>query len=176
MASTLESEGQALQLETGVFVAVIGAAAGLLGSFGVNFLRVRVDRRRDAVADFSKALADALEWVEFIYIINRRDKGAEARGKIRDRMNDLQQRLTHHQSWLRIESSTVHAAYKNLVEQVMKECMEPIRTGWEKDPIETDSDMNLRGSVAGIQYGAQVDLYVDAVKKHLRWYWFKGWF
>ena len=91
-------------------------------------------------------------------------------------MNDLQQRLTHNQSWLRIESPTVHTAYRSLVIQVKKECLEPIRTGWEKTPIVNDADMNLRESFASPQIETEVSLYVDAVMKHLRFYWIKGWF
>lgn len=175
VGTTLAMGQTSMEIDTAVWVALIGGGAGLLSAFMVGLVRLRADRRHVAARDFSDALADALEWIEFIYIIHRRSEGPQVRDEIRGQMNNLQKRLLHHKSWLRIESPAVHGAYSKLLDKIKSESLKPIQDGWNKQPVTSDPEMNLGSSIVAPQCDLEVNTYVDEVDSHLKGYVIKFW-
>jgi len=156
------------------WAALVGGVAGLAVSLLVNVTQIRARWRDSAKLQFSEALTDALNWVEFVYRIRRRKPGEESRIRIANEMHLAQVRLTHHLNWLRIESPGVHAAYKVLVDTVKSAAQEPLREGWETPAPSVDAQMNL-GDDLHFEFATEADNYVDAVRRHLRRYLVKFW-
>ncbi len=156
------------------WAALLGGAAGLAVSLIVNAIQIRARWRDSAKLQFSEALTDALNWVEFVYRIRRRNPGEESRAQIANDMHLAQVRLNHHLNWLRIESDDVHARYGTLVRTVKNAALNPLRDGWKMAPPSTDAEMNL-GDELQFKFTAETDAYVDAVRRHLRGYLFKFW-
>jgi hypothetical protein len=171
LTSTVDSQ----MVDSTIVAALAGAVAGLVSSVFVFYLRFRVERRTELVSQFSDALTVALAWVEFVYVIRRREAGADSRERIRSEMNAVQQKLAYHENWLRIDNRKIYETYSNLVRKIKRETIEAMRAGWDGPPVSSDSDMNIEGDIQHPSYQAEADAYVAEVKSFLSGYIWKLW-
>ena len=145
-----------------VIVAVIAAAIAVILALAER-RAARIDRKRTLFAD---ALADVLRWVEFPYRIRRRSPSDEDRHEIVLAMHELQTRLTHHGSWLRLEDQRVADAFDELLSSAKERAADHMRAAWQADPITDDAGMNVE-AIFPVSLSAEVDAYVAAVRRTL---------
>jgi hypothetical protein len=125
----------------------------------------RIDRKRQL---FAEALGDVLKWTEFPYRIRRRAPGGESAHEIATAMHDLQTRLAHHRSWLRLESPSVSMAFDDLLAQARELAASQIREAWDAEPVLDSAGMNL-GDEFRVDLTAEIDAFVAEVRRTLSW-------
>jgi hypothetical protein len=150
--------------------ASVAAAISLIGSFvtiWVGERRERLNRQRET---FAQALAAAIDFREFPFIVRRRraDQAAAERARISEELRQLQQQLNYHTAWIEVESVAVAATYRSLITGTRQVVGPMIRDAWAQRPITGDAGV----SIQGLDFGALEPLertYIEAVREHLSW-------
>lgn len=148
--------------------AIIAAAiAGVIAviTLVINGRRARSDRQREL---FAAAFGDVASYCEFPYIVRRRrhDEPEAERLRISTELSDVQRKLNHNRSVLRVEAPRVARAYAALVGAARATAGASIREGWDLTPISADTGMH----VADVDLSAVhpfEDAYLTAVADHL---------
>lgn len=159
----------------GVFKALFTTVALPLILFLIKNWYTESSKRRDYRRNlYAEALAVCMEYKEFPYVIYRRNKKLphEERTRISEALRDVQKRISHHQSWLKTESSDIAEKYDDLINTLRSVAGEEMRRRWTAPPIENDSEMTVVPKFHNwddIERKEQI--YVKAVCKQLAPIW-----
>lgn len=163
----------ALRVTTNVATFVSLTVALIAGALAVyiHFLGQRSaarERKREACA---KALGDALSWMEMPYRVRRRtDDSSDTLNLLVKRMNDLQEALNFHESWLRIEVPEAYPSYGELLVAIRDSVGDPLREAWEASPASSSAEMNI-GDLGVQMPTVHVSAFAEAAKKALALRW-----
>lgn len=123
-----------------ILAALIAATVAVLG--------YRWQQREQRRIERSKIYADALsaveDYIEAPYRVIRRERGADARERLTNHINDVQSRLAYHQALLNISASPqVADAYRDYVAAARAEAGSDISRAWKAKPIRHDRKIPL---------------------------------
>ena len=150
--------------------ASIAAVISLVGSLITLWVGGRRDRQNRHRQTFARALAAAIDYREFPYVIRRRraDQLAAERSRITEELRHLQSQLNYFTAWIDVESPAVAQVYRRLVAETRRVVGPMIRTAWTEPPIAADDQV----SIAGLDF-AKLDepemLFIEAVRRHFSW-------
>jgi hypothetical protein len=146
-------------------LAALVALTGALVTLAVSGVRARRDRRRDLYAE---AFAAVTAYWEYPYIVRRRrhDEPAAERVRISEQLGKVQERISRHEAWIRIENRHVAAAYVELIAATRKIMGPQISEGWRTPAITDDESMNI-GTVSRGGLAVAEEAYLEAVRDHL---------
>jgi len=149
----------------------VAAVVSLL-TLWVAGLRAERTRRRELYAD---ALAATMAYREFPYAIRRRRYEEEHRSaervRISEALRDVQRDLSQYTALMRIERADgVVKAYRVLVTKTREVAGGYMKDAWEAEPIETDTEMNMKVALDYCTLESHVQAYLDAVKDDLPWW------
>lgn len=104
----------------------------------------RVQRRHELARQYGEALATAIAWGETTYRVARRTSDDPATLQLHAlHIHDLQERITFHQQWLRVESPHIADSYDALVEAIKRLTRPNIQDAWTRATLTEGSHMNL---------------------------------
>lgn len=154
-------------ISTSASVAAAISLAGSIVTVWVGERRERLNRQRDT---FAKALAAAVDFREFPFVVRRRraSEPEAERTRISEELRKLQRALNYYTAWIEVESVAVAAAYKSLVEGTRGVVGPMLREAWTQPPLLSDVDVNI----VGLDFSpltAPEQRYIEAVRKHLSW-------
>lgn len=123
------------ELTVGIILAALTAAC----AFAFNQAAAARDRRRTL---YSEAYQTALEWVELVYRVRRRQRGQE--DELIDRYNHLHARIKYFQGWLHTESPALGRSYRSFSQAVRDESMQLIEKAWTQHPDSALGQFDVR--------------------------------
>jgi hypothetical protein len=121
--------------------ALVTGAVALIG-IGLNRWIERRDRRRDLYATAYEA---ALDWVEMLYRVRRRDSNKTY--DLADRFHDLQKTIDYHQGWIATESKELGRSYRRFVKTVKALTVKEIRAAWKSPPCKPEDGFSLEAEL-----------------------------
>ena len=150
-------------MEPPIIAATIAAVIAVVTYFFTQRQSI-LERKRRACAE---AVADALAWLELPYRVRRRlDDEPVTLTALADRMHHLQERLTFHDNWLRIELPSARPKYCALVDQVKTAARQSLRDAWTAGPLSGPGSMNMN-DVTILTVEPAIAAFTDDVRKRL---------
>lgn len=146
------------------------AAAAALIVLWVNGYRADRARRR---ALYAEALRPLNEYREYPYAVRRRrhDAPSEERARIQAALQEVQERITHHEDLLRLErGGHLYAPYRALVRRTRIVAGRTVNEQWSTPPITDDKQMNLGQPFDVSKIDPYKDAFLDAVDEDLKWW------
>lgn len=127
--------------------ASVAAAVSVAGSFITLLVAGRRDRHNRQRQTFARALAAAIDYREFPYVVRRRraDELATERARISEELRQLQSRLNYFTAWIDVESPSVAPVYRRLVSDTRRVVGPMIRASWSEPPLTGDDQVNIVG-------------------------------
>ena len=144
-----------------LIAAAVSAVVALVGIWQ-SARSTRQDRQRRL---FGEALAAAMDYREFPYIIRRRTSDEQS-GEISRELSSVQGALNRYSAILAVESQAVGAAYAFLVEQTRAVAGPLIAQGWNQPIRERASNMRV-GDVDLSELDPVTDAFIRATRRHL---------
>ncbi len=153
-----------------IWAAFIGAAAsvgGLAHALVRDGRSGQVARQRN---EYASALAAALKYLEFPYVIRRRrhDIPEEERVRISTEVQAVQQELAYYTAWLQIGPLRISSAYIDVVDEAREVAGKAMHEAWLSDPAESDEAMNTAALNLN-RFRSLQDEYLREVSDHLAW-------
>ena len=85
---------------------------------------------------YATAYEAALDWLEMLYRVRRRDSNKTY--DLADRFHDLQKTIDYHQGWIGTESKELGRAYRHFVRTVKALTVNEIRQAWKSPPCKPE--------------------------------------
>ena len=129
---------------------------------------------------YAKAFSLIAQYSEYPLVVRRRRTSQREAERIRisSELRKVQEELTFHSAWLRLESHDVAAAYDSMLTQTRAVAGALMQAAWEKEPIESDSAMNLPEIAACLaKLNPARERYLEEVRAEpsLSPKWLHGW-
>src|SRR3954447_19937857 len=146
------------------------AAAAAIIVLWVNGYRADRARRR---ALYAEALRPLNEYRECPSAVRRRrhDAPSKERARIQAALQEVQERITHHEDLLRLErGGHLYVPYRALVRQTRIIAGRTINEQWSAPSITDDTEMNLGQPFDFSNIDPYKDAFLHAVDKDLKWW------
>jgi hypothetical protein len=149
-------------------------AAGLVAllTLWVAGLRAQRERRREL---YAQAFSAVVAYREFPYVIRRRNHHEEERAtervRVSESVREVQRDLAFYMAVLGNEPSRQAAkAYSTVVAETRRVAGGYMQDEWQREPITTDSEMNMGNAFDYSGIRSDDDAYLAAARKAVAWW------
>lgn len=149
-----------------------GHAIVALLTLWIAGLRTQRERRREL---YAHAFAAVVAYREFPYVIRRRNheesQRAAERVRISESLREVQRDLAFYAAVLGNEPSKKAAtAYSTVVAETRRVAGGYMQDEWQREPINTDAEMNMGNAFDYSRIGSEDDVYLAAARKAVAWW------
>ena len=151
-------------------VAMLGIAVAVLTALRVSGDAAkdrRAQRQHEQARQYAEALSTAIAWGEIPYRVARRTSDDPATLQVHVlHIHELQERITFHSQWLRVESPEIADAYDDLVRAIKRLTLPNAQDAWNRAPLTSGREMNI-GALYACDVSTECNAFVTAVRREL---------
>jgi hypothetical protein len=155
-------------MDSVVVPALVSLSTALIVTTSGWWWTLRRQRQEERRRRFAEAFAAVMAYREFPYAIRRRaaTNPEDERVRLSEALRHVQERLSFHTVWIRVEDPRVAVAYEQLVTETRRVAGAAMHQAWMREPIMSDHEMNIAGLHDELaQLDAPAERFLQAVQR-----------